>query len=391
MGCGSSHNVDESAYNKNKQINRYLKESSQPNISGNIRLMMLGHEQSGKTTFCQQLRVLYSEEPFSKDEKEVYRDLIHAKIVSALTGLCRKVLNSKSFELQGESKLRIMNFKEKYFNLSPSFSLTIHARKMGYSRTSYDDLRNPRPMFLMNEQMIKDILSLWKDPVIQESWQHTTLDSDELIPPILGYFMDHFHRITMVEEDEEKTISYIPTTEDILHCGLNTQIIEQFIFQIDDHTFDIYEFGGIKPRAPERDIFEHMANAALILYFLSMDTYGEDNSEGNVFASRLEHLDEFKKCKRFHNTKIILFLSKCDVFRKIIEDKPLSSVFPKFKGKDTYEGAIEFVKEKVRETVGERVVFVIETNCMDVGDVKYGFESVLGTLRHFTTIKPAVY
>jgi len=355
--------------------------------------MMLGHERSGKTTFCQQLRVLYSEEPFSKDEKEVYRELVHAKIVFAFAELCRKVLNSKSFELQGESKLRITNFKEKYFNLSPFMSLTIHALEMGYGRTSSSDLQNLRPMFLMNEQMIKDILSFWKDPVIQESWQHTRLDrysSDQLTSPLLGYFMDHFHRITMVEEDEEKTISYIPTTEDILHCGLNKQIIEQFIFQVGDDTFDIYEYGGVKPIAPERDVFEHMANAALVLYFLSMDTYGEDDSEGNVFASRLEHLDEFKKCKRFHNTKIILFLSKCDVFRKIIEDKPLSSVFPEFKGKDTYEGAIEFVKEKVRENAGERVAFVVETNCMDVGDVKYGFESVLGTLRRLTTIKPAV-
>ena len=389
MGCGSSHNVDESAYNKNKQINRYLKESSQLNISGNIRLMMLGHQRCGKTTFCQQLRVLYSEEPFSKDEKEVYRELIHAKIVSALARLCGEVLDSESIELQEESKLRMTNFEEKYGQLAPIATLTRYALKMGYGRTSSSDLQNPRPTFLMNEQMIKDILSLWKDPAIQESWQHTTPSSYELTSPLLGYFMDHFHRITMVEEDEEKTISYIPTAEDILHCGLNYQIIEQFIFQVGDDTFDIYEYGGVKPRAPERDFLEYMANAALILYFLSMDTYGRYES-GNIFASELEHLDEFKKCKRFHNIKIIIFLSKCDVFRKILEDKPLSSVFPEFKGKDTYEGAIEFVKEKVRENAGERVAFVVETNCMDVGDVKYGFESVLGTLRRLTTIKPAV-
>ena len=91
-----------------------------------------------------------------------------------------------------------MNFKEKYAHLSPVYwksHLSVLSR-LGYGWTSSSDLQNPRPVFLMNEQMIKDILSFWKDPVIQESWQHTGLDRysrGQLTSPILGYFMDHFH------------------------------------------------------------------------------------------------------------------------------------------------------------------------------------------------------
>ena len=202
-GCSSSEPVDSEIVKKNKEIDKELRKDKDI-LSRTIRILLLGSGESGKSTFFKQMRILWMN-GISENEISVYRNIVYSNIILALRTLTFAA-NKLGFSLLPENKDRATFFTEPLV---------------------------PGAKLYLDEKLSSDVKALWVDPAIQnafrESYRFQLSDST-------AYFMEHFDRIS------EK--SYVPTTEDILHCRSKTVGICEIAFQIEDAHFKMVDVGG---------------------------------------------------------------------------------------------------------------------------------------------------
>lgn len=83
----------------------------------------------------------------------------------------------------------------------------------------------------------------------------------------------------------------------------------------------------------------------------------------------------------FQNTNFILFLNKKDLFEEKIKKKPLSVLFPEYKGGNNYEEAIKFIEQKFQDSFGSKEDLYIKSTCaLDTENIKHIFDSVKDSL-----------
>jgi guanine nucleotide-binding protein G(i) subunit alpha len=262
-------------------------------------------------------------------------------------------------------------------------TLTFAANKLGFSllpenkerATFFTEPLVPGAKLYLDEKLSGDVKALWNDPAIQsafkESYRFQLSDST-------AYFMEQFDRIS------EK--SYIPNTDDILHCRSKTVGICEIAFQVEDAQFKMVDVGG--QRSERTKWIYCFEDVTAILFFVALSEYNltlfEDPSVNRMHES-LKLFDEIVNAKWFVDTPIILFLNKSDIFREKIKDpsQRLSITFPDYKGENTFEDGCDFVRNKfvcLNEAMKTKNIFTHVTCCTDTNNIRVVFDAVRQTL-----------
>lgn len=274
--CASKSEVSRSIDTKAKIL--------QKGLSKQIKILLLGPGESGKSTIFKQLKLIQDNGGFTTEELSSFKSDIYSNCISQMKCLLEYVLYSQiplsNDSLQG-AQLLIQN------------TANVWTPDIG--------------------QIIKQ---LWNEKDIKAAYdQH---DSRFLINDTASYFFDNIDRINSPD--------YQPTTDDILRVRVRSQGIEEAEFVFDRRTFKFVDVGG--QRSQRRKWIHCFDDVSAVLYCSSLTEYDlalrEDPRINRLEDSRALFTEVCHQ-PSFQNRTIIFFLNKLDLFREKLPRCPLQA------------------------------------------------------------------
>ncbi|XP_057696838.1 guanine nucleotide-binding protein subunit alpha-11-like [Corythoichthys intestinalis] len=276
-----------------KEIRHQLRKQKQMERR-EVKILLLGTGESGKTTFIRQMRIIHGR-GFSADDRKEFAKCVFQNIFTAIKAMTAAM-----------TTLRIP-----YSNPDNEF----YARKVHTVNTVQ--------VTKLERDYVDAIRRLWADSGIRVCYsrrcEYQLLDSTE-------YYMNQLDRIA--EPD------YIPTEQDVLRVRFPTTGIHDYSFTINKITLRIVDVGGQK--SERRKWIHCFENVTSLIFLASLSEYDQVLEERDTINRMEESLALFYTTIHspwFHNTSIILFLNKTDILADKIQTSDLKKYFPGFMGR----------------------------------------------------------
>ncbi|XP_050294827.1 guanine nucleotide-binding protein G(f) subunit alpha [Anthonomus grandis grandis] len=344
------------------------------------KILLLGTGESGKTTIIKQMKILHIN-GFSEEERKA------------------KIQNIKQ------------NVHESIYDIVDNMDKISPPVKPANAETKFSidyilSLGREEPQEY-SEEYYNHLVKLWTDEGVQETFRRSNeyqlIDSAE-------YFLNRI--------DEIRKPNYIPDTQDILFCRIETRSISKIEFEIPLSKFEggkakfwMYDVGG--QRGHRKRWIRVFDGIQAILFLISASDFDQtlrEESSKNRLLEAFDLLRDIHKCKFVRDAGLIVFLNKQDLLKRKIVDqgRRIEEYFPEYKeyipnkkdgwdGIDQYTKAKLFMKHKVMEiastpvaieSVGfvpgynfheelpPREVYVHFTVATDTNNIRTVFESV---------------
>eukprot|EP00727_Mastigamoeba_balamuthi_P006584 m51a1_g2546 putative g-protein subunit alpha 1 (367) ;mRNA; r:292487-294528 len=292
----------------NKQIEKDL-EASKMALAHEIKLLLLGAGESGKSTLAKQMKILHLN-GYTNEEALEFKPVVFSNTLSSMRALCL-ACKDLGIEVSPENKERQERFEGEQYQYFQGTELT--------------------------PQTAEDLRELWKDAGIlacfARSSEFQLLDSAK-------YYFDALDRLTAA--------NYVPTTQDILRTRSKTTGINETKFTIQGTTFRMVDVGG--QRSERRKWIRCFEDVMGLIFCVAMSEYDlklyEDDTMNRMHES-LKLFGEICNTQCFINTHTILFLNKKDLFEEKIKRVPLTVAFPKYDGPEgDFEAASQYISEQ---------------------------------------------
>uniref|UniRef100_A0A3B4U2Q8 Guanine nucleotide-binding protein subunit alpha n=1 Tax=Seriola dumerili TaxID=41447 RepID=A0A3B4U2Q8_SERDU len=277
-----------------KEIKRILKQQKKKERR-EIKILLLGTGESGKTTFIRQMRIIHGR-GFSEEERKTFAKCIFQNILTAIKAMTGAMTMLKIPYSNPENEI----FAKWLQDIN---TVQITQLERGY---------------------VDAIRRLWADPGIRVCYsrrcEYQLLDSTE-------YYMSNLDRISGQD--------YIPTEQDVLRVRFPTTGIHDYSFTIRTITLRwIVDVGGQK--SERRKWIHCFENVTSLIFLASLSEYDQVLEERETINRMHESLALFYTTIHspwFLNTSIILFLNKTDILADKIQTSDLQKYFPSFTGK----------------------------------------------------------
>jgi len=333
-GCSSNANDPNS-----KNLDIYLKKST---WSQEVKLLLLGPGESGKSTIFKQLKIIQDGGGYSQEELIAYTPIVRSNCVSQMRVIIEAAVN-----------LKIEFFSQ---------DVITSAQKI---------LGLPAVGNVWNAEIGNAIKSLWQDKGIKETYGLG--NKKYQLNETAGYFFDNIDRFM--------NDSYIPTYDDVLRVRVRSTGIEEATFIFEKIMFRVVDVGG--QRSERRKWIHCFDCVTSVIFCASLSGYDqvlrEDRTQ-NRMQEAILLFDEVANSNCFHKNDIILFLNKEDLFlEKIAAGVDLNVCFSNYTGGNNPDVAKEFIKQRFVERSASRV-FVHYTTAIDTKNIEFVIRSVRETL-----------
>jgi len=217
---------------------------------------------------------------------------------------------------------------------------------------------------------VNHFIDLWADKGIQTAYDNR---SQFQLPDSAAYFFDNIQRIAAE--------GYIPTEQDVLRCRVRTTGITESSFAIEGNKFKLFDVGG---QRNERKKWIHCFESVTAVLFVGVlseyDLKLFEDERMNRMEETLNLFDEICNSRWFHDTAIILFLNKRDVFEVKIKKVPLTvcPVFQEYKGENTYDAGIALIEQSfhAKNRNNAKQIYAHLTCATDTSNVAAVFNAV---------------
>ncbi|XP_041085079.1 guanine nucleotide-binding protein subunit alpha-11-like [Polyodon spathula] len=337
----------------NKEINKILQQQKMKEKT-EIKLLLLGTGESGKTTFIKQMRIIHGA-GYSEEELRAFAKLVYQNIFTSM-----------------QAMLRAMHTLKIPFGLPDS-------QRNSRLVLEVDTLQ----VTTLDQQLVEVIKSLWSDPGVRQSYsrrrEYQLLDST-------SYFMDNLERIAAV--------GYIPTEQDVLRVRVPTTGINEYAFTINTVFLRIVDVGGQK--SERRKWIHCFENVTSLMFLASLSEYDqvlEENESDNRMEESKALFYTTIHSRWFIKSSVILFLNKVDILGEKIITSHLVDYFPQFKGRKQDAGAaMEFImhmymteaerkeKDKYDGRSSKKMVYPHFTCATDTNNIRYVFSAIRDTV-----------
>ena len=305
MGCTQSHE-DPEAKARNAEIEEQLKRDRQ-NMSREVKMLLLGAGESGKSTVLKQMRLIYNK-PYDAEERDSYREIVYSNTVQSMRVLLEGVAMMELEIAQG-------------------------------NRGRWDAIM-AAPALIEGDRFPNDLADavggLWQDEGVREAFaRRNELQLNDSAP----YYFDAIKRISADR--------YVPSDQDILRARVKTTGITETHFQIGDLKYKLFDVGGQRSeRRKWLGIFESVTALVFLIAISEYDQKLYEDETVNRMQEAMTLFESVANSRWFLKTSIILFLNKIDLFKAKLPVSPLSNTFPEYKGGANYELACSFLLEK---------------------------------------------
>jgi len=337
MGCQESKSDEQKALEKtNRAVEAQLKKAK-IDYNREIKLLLLGTGESGKSTVAKQMRILHAD-GFTQGELAQYKPVIYNNVVTSMKALVQA------------------------------------AQKFGYDvaeankeAATYFDEVNVVDIEVFNQKIADSVKSLWGDNAIKQAYERRNeyhlMDSAE-------YCFANIDR--MVKPD------YCPTVEDVLRVRARTTGIIETTFTVKDVNFRMVDVGG--QRSERKKWIHCFEDVTAIIYCVALNEYDMklfEDEKVNRMQESLELFEEIVNSKWFTKTAVILFLNKLDLFKDKIKKVDLKVLFPDYNGGADVDAAVKFITEQFIALLrNERKKVFPHTTCAtDTENVRVVFEA----------------
>jgi len=347
MGCVSS-NADSSP--QSKQLEKYLREK-QSDWKTEVKLLLLGPGESGKSTIFKQMKIIQDNGGFSNDELLSYKNVIYSNCVSQIRVI-----------LEAAAILKIQLHSEQALQSAQKI-LALPTTGNAWDR----DIGNA-------------VKVLWQDEGIRETFNMGMKKYQ--LNETASYFFDNVDRFL---ED-----AYIPTYDDVLRVRVRSTGIEEASFTFDKISFKVVDVGG--QRSERRKWIHCFDCVTAVIFCASLSGYDqvlrEDRTQNRMHEAILL-FDEVANSS-FHKNDIILFLNKEDLFLVKIQEIDLSTCFPNYSGGNNADNAKDFIKQRFLERANT-TVYPHFTTAIDTKNIEFVIRSVRETILKQTLSKMGIY
>jgi len=378
LGCvgGTVEEPDEQTRDSvriNKQIEDELNKEKRK-LRNQIKILLLGCGEAGKSTFIKQMRIIHSSEEeggWTVEEREQYRREILMNVIQCLQILLE--------EMTGSLDASLNNTATRLKELKP------------------DQEKDQAKLWEYRD----NIQAIWEETAIQETYKRR---NEFNLPDCCRYFLTNISRLSAPD--------FIPESKDILQIRVMTTGVIEYTFDMDGKECIMIDVGG---QRTERKKWIHCFEDVLLVMFLAAASEYDQVLEEDHTENRMEEsLNLFRTILSYHwfkNSAIALFLNKKDLLEEKIQTSHLEDYFPKFKEFKTYkqqdyDAAMGFIKHMFNQQKKEveasrhyqdsntdgytRSFFVHETMATDTDNIKRVFGDVKVTV--FTnTMKDIMY
>ncbi|XP_076332876.1 guanine nucleotide-binding protein subunit alpha homolog isoform X2 [Tachypleus tridentatus] len=317
-------------FQRSKKIDKMLEEDKHI-IRREVKLLLLGAGESGKSTFLKQMKIIHGHN-FDDETLKEFRSVVYQNIIRGM-----KVL------VDARDKLGIP-----WENPNNS--------QNAYNILRFDNSTNLDSQTFLN--LVGTVKKLWQDKGIK----------------------------TAFERRREFQINYLPSNQDILHARKATKGISEFHVNINTVPFRFVDVGG--QRSQRQKWFQCFESVTSILFLVASTEYDqvlvEDRCTNRLVESK--HIFETIVNNRcFSEVSVILFLNKTDLLKEKLENKSsnISYCFPEFSG-DPYklEDVQMFILNMFDSVRRERKkqLFHHFTTAVDTENIKVVFNAVRDTI-----------
>ncbi|KAK3716035.1 hypothetical protein LTR37_006765 [Vermiconidia calcicola] len=329
--CFRKGNEEDPDAMKSREIEKQLRED-QKRAAKEVKLLLLGAGESGKSTVLKQMRLIHSK-GFSTQERKQWKITIFQNLLHAFQ-VVFGAMEEQEVDFAEEGNIR--------------FAELIAADP---------DIGQDEPMPI---DCLHAFKNLWRDSGVQIAIMR---GNEYALHDNLTYFFNDIERLFAKD--------YLPTDQDILRARLRTTGISETIFETGSLTYRMFDVGG---QRSERKKWIHVFdNVQVVLFLVAISGYDHvlvEDRNGNQMHEALMLFESIANSKYFEKSALILFLNKMDLFReKLLSGKaPIREHFPDYMSDERdVDAASAFFSQKFKNLVRDpnKEAYVHFTNATD--------------------------
>ncbi|XP_055687162.1 guanine nucleotide-binding protein G(q) subunit alpha isoform X6 [Lutzomyia longipalpis] len=327
----------------NQEIERQLRRDKR-DARRELKLLLLGTGESGKSTFIKQMRIIHGS-GYSDEDKRGFIKLVYQNIFMAM-----------------QSMIRAMDLLKIQYSLPHNQDNAELIRSV-----DFETVTTFEPPYV---QGIKD---LWSDAGIQECYDRRR-----------EYQLTDSAKYYLMEIDRVAAPNYLPTEQDILRVRVPTTGIIEYPFDLEEIRFRMVDVGG--QRSERRKWIHCFENVTSIIFLVALSEYDQI-----LFESENENrMEESKALFKtiitypwFQHSSVILFLNKKDLLEEKIMYSHLVDYFPEYDGpqRDAI-AAREFILRMFVDLNpdSEKIIYSHFTCATDTENIRFVFAAVKDTI-----------
>jgi len=327
----------------NQEIEKQLRKDKR-DARRELKLLLLGTGESGKSTFIKQMRIIHGS-GYSEEDKRSHIKLVYQNIFMAMNSLVRAM------------ETLIIPYRDPHNDE--------HAKLV--KEVDYETVTT------FEKQYVEAITCLWNDSGVQECYDRRR---EYQLTDSAKYYLDSIDRI---QEDD-----YLPTLQDILRVRVPTTGIIEYPFDLDSIIFRMVDVGG--QRSERRKWIHCFENVTSIMFLVALSEYDQVLVE----SDNENRMEESKALFRtiitypwFQNSSVILFLNKKDLLEEKIMHSHLVDYFPEFDGpKKDAQAAREFILKMFVDLNPDpdKIIYSHFTCATDTENIRFVFAAVKDTI-----------
>jgi len=304
-----------------------------------VKLLLLGPGESGKSTVFKQMKIIQDNGGFSTDELQSYKYIVFGNCVTQM-----KVI------------------------VNAAMKLNIGLESEDNRRRADRLTKVPPGGDAWSTELGEDIKHLWKDQGIQKGYKMR--DRHYQLNDSAAYFFENIERFM--------SPSYVPTQADVLRARVRSTGIEEAMFKFEDIFFRMVDVGG--QRSERRKWIHCFDGVTAVIFCVSMSEYDQSLREDDTQNRMRESLllfDEICNSHWFRNITFILFLNKTDLFREKILQTDLKVCFPNYTGGLNFDSAAAFIKARfLEQNQSPHVIYTHYTCAISTENIEFVFKCV---------------
>jgi guanine nucleotide-binding protein G(i) subunit alpha len=258
---------------RNSKVNAMLQKERQV-ADQQVKLLLLGTGESGKSTIFKQMRILYGEGFSDESRKAVAPDL------------CANLIEGAQDILRHGKEIKCLDRE---------------AKTLGSILMSVSDSR------LLERPVADAIIALWANPSFQEAWdQRSTFQ----VQDTWGEFAQE-----LAKNPEWGTAEWVPSVQDVMRGRIRTSGVVDERYNIRNVTFRMFDVGG--QRNERRKWIHCFEDVTAVIFVAAISEYDQvlfEDAKQNRLIEAFTLFEEISNSEWFKNTAMILFLNKRDIF-----------------------------------------------------------------------------
>jgi len=347
MGNACSNDDFESS-RRNKEIERVLQRDKK-NARRELKLLLLGTGESGKSTFIKQMRIIHGS-GYNENDRIEFRARVFENIYRGM----RAMVDAMD-------------------NLHIEYEKADNANKYADMILEVD----PESVQELIPEHVVAIRSLWADAGLQQCYDRKR---EYQLSDSCKYYLDALDRIDQP--------NYVPTEQDVLRVRVPTTGISEYPFDMDRVIFRMVDVGG--QRSERRKWIHCFENVTSIMFLAALSEYDQYLFESGNENRMQESQALFRTIITypwFQQSSVILFLNKKDLLEEKIVHSHLRDYFPQYAGPDADgDSAKEFILKMylalnpVPDVGDPKTIYSHYTQATDTENIRFVFAAVKDTI-----------